>query len=147
MSYKLRAYRVAGDATCPEAIISHLLLYALLYILKHVTRNGRVAANELHEVSRTTKTEEASLGFLFTLSMLSLHLPMLPCAADMLYEAGVSQRRSSSPLVAHSCQSQSLSLLLSRLDLLGLHRKQLSRSPTAPLSQRHYRHHSRHLFR
>ena len=31
MSYKLRAYRVAGDATRPETIISHLLLYALLY--------------------------------------------------------------------------------------------------------------------
>ncbi len=94
MSYKLRAYRVAGDATCPEAIISYLLLYALLYIHKHVTRNGSVAANELHEVSRTTKMEEASLSFLFKLSMPSLHLLMPPRAADTLYEAGIPQRGS-----------------------------------------------------
>ena len=31
MSYKLKAYRVAGGAACPEAIIFYLLLYALLY--------------------------------------------------------------------------------------------------------------------
>lgn len=111
MSYKLRSYRVAGDATCPEAIISYLLLYALLYIHKLVTRNGSVAANELHEVSHTTKMEEASLSFLFKLSMPSLHLLMPPRAADTLHEAGVSQRRSKPPpLVAHSFQSQSLSL-------------------------------------
>lgn len=79
--HKLRAYRVAGNATCPEAIISYLLLYALLYILKHVSQNGRVAANELHVVSRTTKTEEASLSFLFKLSMLSPHLPVILLAA------------------------------------------------------------------
>jgi hypothetical protein len=41
-----------------------------------MTRNGRVAANELHEVSRTTKMEEASLSFLLKFSMLSLHLLM-----------------------------------------------------------------------
>ena len=93
MSYRLRAYRVAGGATCP-AIIFYLLLYALLYVLKHVTRNGSVAANELHEVSRTTKMEEASLSFLFKLSMPSLHLLMPPRAADTLYEAGIPQRGS-----------------------------------------------------
>ena len=78
MSYKLRAYRVANGAACPEAIILHLLLYALLCILKHETWDGRVAANELHEVSRTTKMGEASLSFLFRLSMPSLHLLMSP---------------------------------------------------------------------
>lgn len=87
MSYKLRAYRVAGGAACPEAIIFYLL-YPLHYILKHETRNGRAATNELHEVSRTTKTEEASLSLLSKLSMLSLRLPMPPRAADMLYDAG-----------------------------------------------------------
>ena len=96
MSYKLRAYRAAGGATCPEATTLYLLLYPLLYILKHVNRNGRVTANELHEVSRTTKTEEASLSSLSKLSMLSLHLPVPPRAADTLYEAGVSQQRSCS---------------------------------------------------
>lgn len=35
--HKLRAYRVAGGAACPEAIIFHLLLYALFYLLKHET--------------------------------------------------------------------------------------------------------------
>lgn len=62
MSYKLRAYRVAGDATCPEAIISHLLLYALLYILKHVTRNGRVAANELNKILSHRKARKGIAG-------------------------------------------------------------------------------------
>lgn len=94
MSYKLRAYRAAGGATCPEATIFYLLLYALLYILKHETWDGRVAANELHEVSRTTKMKEASLSFLFKLSMPSLHLLMPPRAADTLYEAGIPQRGS-----------------------------------------------------
>ena len=43
--------------------------------------------------------------------MPSLHLPVPPRAADTLYEAGISQRRSKPPpLVAHSVQSQSLSL-------------------------------------
>lgn len=78
MSYKLRAYRVANGAACPEAIILHLLLYAFLCILKHETWDGRVAANELHEISRTTKMGEASLSFLFKLSMPSLHLLMPP---------------------------------------------------------------------
>jgi hypothetical protein len=81
VQHKLRAYRVAGNATCPEAIISYLLLYALLYILKHVSQNSRVAATELHEVSRTTKPRKASLSFLSKLSMLSLHLPLLLLAA------------------------------------------------------------------
>ena len=126
MSYKLKAYRVAGGAACPEAIIFYLLLYALLYILKHVTRNGRVHAKELHEVSRTTKPRKASLSFLFKLSMSSLRLLMPPRAAYALYEADVSQRRSKpSPLVARSYQSQPPSLLLSRLDELGLHRRRL----------------------
>ena len=58
MSYKLRAYRVAGGATCPEAIIFYLLLYALLYILKHETWDGRVAANELHEIPHAMKPRE-----------------------------------------------------------------------------------------
>lgn len=95
MSSRLRAYRVAGGATCP-AIIFYLLLYPRLYILKHVARDSSDAANELHEVSRTTKMEETSLSFLLKLSMPSLHLSMSPCAANTLYEAGVSQRRSSS---------------------------------------------------
>ncbi len=95
MSYKLRAYRVAGDATCPEAIISCLLLYAIRYIFKHVSRDGSVTANELHEILHATKPREALLSFLSKLSMPSLHLPMPPRAADTLYEAGVSQRRSS----------------------------------------------------
>ena len=96
MSYKLKAYRVAGGTTCPVANIFYLLLYPLLYILKHVARDSSDAANELHEVSRTTKMEETSLSFLLKLSMPSLHLSMSPCAANTLYEAGVSQRRSSS---------------------------------------------------
>jgi hypothetical protein len=33
MSYKLRAYRVAGGATCLEANIFYLLLHAFLYTL------------------------------------------------------------------------------------------------------------------
>lgn len=94
MSYKLRAYRVAGDATCPEAIIFYLLLYALFYIFKHETWDGRAAANELHEVSRTTKAGKASLSFLSELSMLSLHLPAPPRTVYALYGAGVFQRRS-----------------------------------------------------
>jgi hypothetical protein len=62
MSYKLRAYRVAGDATCPEAIISYLLLYALLYILKHVTRNGGIAAHELNKILSHHKAWERVVG-------------------------------------------------------------------------------------
>lgn len=95
MSYKLRAYRVAGSTAFPEAIIFHLPLYALFYILKHETWGGRVAANELHEASRTTKPGKASLSFLFKLSMPSLHLLMPPRVVYALYEAGISQRRSS----------------------------------------------------
>lgn len=79
MSYKLRTYRVAGGATCPEAIIFYLLLYTLLYILKHETWDGRVAANELHEVLHATKLREALLSFPPKLSMPSLNLPMPPC--------------------------------------------------------------------
>lgn len=95
MSYKLRTYQTAGGTTCPEAIILHLLLYALLYILKHVTRNGGIAAHEFHEILHAMKPREALLSSLFKLSMPSLHLLMPPPrAADTLYEAGVSQRRS-----------------------------------------------------
>lgn len=50
MSYKLRAYRVAGGATCPEAIIFYLLLSSILYILKHATRNGGIATHELNKI-------------------------------------------------------------------------------------------------
>ncbi len=50
MSYKLRAYRTAGGTICTEAIISCLLLYALLYILKCATRHSGIAAHELNKI-------------------------------------------------------------------------------------------------
>jgi hypothetical protein len=80
MSYKLRTYRVAGSATCPEAIIFYLLLYALLYIFKHVDRDGRVAASELREVLHATKPRETLLSFLPKLSShrLTFQCPMPP---------------------------------------------------------------------
>jgi hypothetical protein len=92
MNYKLRAYRVPGSATCPEVIIFCLLLYALLYIFKHVTRDGSVAASELHEVLHTAKWREALLSFLPKLSMPSLNLPMPPHAAGAHHETSISQR-------------------------------------------------------
>lgn len=59
MSYKLKAYRVAGGATCPEAIIFYLLLYALLYILKHVDWHGSIAAHELNKILSHHKAWES----------------------------------------------------------------------------------------
>ena len=145
MSYKLRAYRVAGDATCPEAIISYLLLYALLYIHKHVTRNGSVAANELHEVSRTTKMEEASLSFLFKLSMPSLHLLMPPRAADTLYEAGIPQR-GSCPLHLTLALANRSRYLFCCHDWICLNCiEDGSRLLTTSWPQRHYRHYRQPL--
>lgn len=93
MSYKLKAYRVAGGAACPEAIIFYLLLYALLYILKHETWDGRVAANELHEILHAMKPREALLRFLSKLSMSSLHLLMPPRAAYATHSMGPASLR------------------------------------------------------
>lgn len=88
MSYKLRVYRVAGGTTCPEAIIFYLLLYALLYILKHETWDGRVAANELHEIPHAMKPRETLLSFLSKLSISSLHSPMPTRAAYATHSMG-----------------------------------------------------------
>ena len=103
MSYKLRAYRAAGGATCPEATIFYLLLYALLYILKHETWDGRVAANELHEILHAMKPREALLSFLFKLSMPSLHLLMPPYAACATHSMGPASLRDA--LALSTCRS------------------------------------------
>lgn len=125
MSYKLRVYRVAGDATCPEAIISCLLLYAIRYIFKHVSRDGSVTANELHEILHAMKPREALLRFLSKLSMSSLHLLMPPRAAYATHSMGPASLRDA--LALSTCRSLlpiavAISFL-SRLDSLGLHRK------------------------
>lgn len=98
MSYKLRAYRVAGGATCPEAIIFYLLLYVLLYILKHVTRNGRVAANELHEVLHATRLREALLSFLSNLTYAIASPPNAPACRPTHSMGPASLRDVLSPL-------------------------------------------------
>lgn len=125
MSYKLKAYRVAGGATCPEAIISCLLLYAIRYIFKHVSRDGSVTANELHEILHAMKPRKALLRFLSKLSMSSLHLLMPPRAAYATHSMGPASLRDA--LALSTCRSLlpiavAISFL-SRLDSLGLHRK------------------------
>lgn len=103
MSYKLRTYRVAGGATCPEAIIFYLLLYTLLYILKHETWDGRVAVNELHEILHAMKPREALLNFLSKLSMSSLHLLVPPRAAYATHSMGPASLRDA--LAPSTCRS------------------------------------------
>ena len=145
MSYKLRAYRVAGDATCPEAIISCLLLYAIRYIFKHVSRDGSVTANELHEILHAMKPREALLSFLSKLSMLSLHLPVPPRAADTLYETSVSQRRSS-PLHLSLALANRSRYLFCCHDWICLNCiEDGSRLLTTSWPQRHYRHYRQPL--